>query len=77
MKRIKLFEAFNNGDKINSVNFTLFNWVVKAFITEHDLKFEILSSVMSWDLFILRKIKVDSYGQKFSVYYFKCEVDGD
>ena len=77
MKRIKLFEAFNNTEKINSANFTLFNWVIKAFIIEHDLKFVILSNVMSWGsnkLFILRKIKADSDGQKFAVNYIQCEV---
>jgi hypothetical protein len=38
MKRIKLFEAFNNGDKIKRTNLILYCWAIDLFIKENDLK---------------------------------------
>ena len=68
MKRIKLFEAFNNEDKIEKVNFLLFNWAVKEFIAEEDLKFKMLSLPNKSDVFFIQKVK------DFPSDYFKCEV---
>ena len=35
MKRIKLFEAFNNVDKIEKLNHLLLYWTFETFIKEH------------------------------------------
>jgi hypothetical protein len=37
MKRIKLFEAFNNDQKVEKATFLLHCWVIKSFIIEEDL----------------------------------------
>ena len=68
MKRLKLFEAFSNCNKIEKVNFLLFNWAVKEFIAEEDLKFKMLSLPNKYDVFFIQKVK------DFSSDYFKCEV---
>jgi hypothetical protein len=44
MKRIKLFEAFSNSDKIEAANHLLLCWSVKAFIKQKKLKFKIRSN---------------------------------
>jgi len=75
MRRIKLFEAFNNRNKIEKANFLLFNWAVKEFITENDLKFKMLSEPNEYDLFLIRRIIVNPSGQDLAIDYFKCEVD--
>ena len=41
MKRIKLFEAFNNGGKIAKVNHLLLCWCVKEFIKHEKLESQI------------------------------------
>jgi hypothetical protein len=38
MKRIKLFEAFSNGDKVEKVNHFLFCWCIKEFIKNEQLR---------------------------------------
>jgi hypothetical protein len=42
MKRIKLFEAFNNGDKIEKLNHLLLCWCVKQFIKDEELESKII-----------------------------------
>ncbi len=74
MRRIKLFEAFNNRNKIEKANFLLFNWAVKEFIAEENLEFKMLSEPNEYDIFIIRKIIVSPSGQDFATDYFRCEV---
>ena len=38
MKRIKLFEAFRNVNKIDKVNFMLYYWAIRTWIEENELK---------------------------------------
>ena len=75
MRRIKLFEAFTNVNKIEKVNFILFDWAVKAFIAEHDLEFKMFSVPNEYDVFTIRKIIVNPSGQDLAIDYFKCEVN--
>jgi hypothetical protein len=37
MKRIKLFEAFNNTDKVEKLNLVVFSWAIEKFIQKNDL----------------------------------------
>lgn len=37
MKRIKLFEAFNNTEKIDKLNSIVFSWAIESFIRRNDL----------------------------------------
>ena len=37
MKRIKLFEAFNNTDKVEKINLVVLSWAIEKFIQKNDL----------------------------------------
>jgi hypothetical protein len=41
MKRIKLFEAFNNGDKIEKTNYFVLCWAIEGFFRENELQVEL------------------------------------
>lgn len=40
MKRIRLFEAFNNTEKIDKVNFLTYCWVLEKIISSHNSRIE-------------------------------------
>jgi hypothetical protein len=42
--RIKLFEAFNNSDKIDKVNELLIYWAVKSYFNEKNLTMQIVDN---------------------------------
>ena len=67
MKRIKLFEAFNNGYKIKKVNFLVFCWCFESFIKEkiQDGLFEYRKD--NPDYFIVSKVIDRQYN--FLLYY--------
>ncbi len=45
MKRIKLFEAFNNTEKIDKLNSIVFSWAIESFIRRNDLVTKKVSSL--------------------------------
>ena len=48
MKRIKLFEAFNNTEKIDKVNFLTYCWALEKIISSHNSRIEFKSATCEW-----------------------------
>ncbi len=74
MKRIKLFEAFNNTDKIEEVNVILFRWVIYLFIKENNLKVRMFNLKRIPDsqqyAFYLKKFRPDHEDYLYFTYYY-------
>jgi hypothetical protein len=70
MKRIKLFEAFSNTDKIGKVNHLLLCWCVKQFIKDEELESKI--SRNNFTLYKTSHGNIVWYGARFN-YNFEYE----
>ena len=64
MKRIKLFEAFRNVNKIDKVNFMLYYWAIRTWIEENELK-----THLSFDKYE-KKFRFAIYGPPLHIEYF-------
>jgi hypothetical protein len=79
MKRIKLFEAFNNGDKIKRTNLILYCWAIDLFIKENDLKPRMYKLRRIPDTqqyaFYLEKFRPDHEDYLYFRYYYYTSED--
>ena len=79
MKRIKLFEAFNNEDKIKRANLILYCWAIDLFIKENDLKprmykFRPIPDTQQY-AFYLEKFRPDHEDCLYFRYYYYTPED--
>ena len=79
MRRIKLFEAFNNEDKIKRANLILYCWAIDLFIKENDLKPRMykLRSILDTQqyAFYLEKFRPDHEDYLYFRYYYYTPED--
>ena len=80
MKRIKLFEAFSNTDKIDKVNHLLFCWSVREFIKHKNLTPLLIDTPFGGEKFCLFEDSLSATNDKSHQVFYFCfypEEEGD